>query len=79
MTTVNVHDAKTNLSRLLSRVAEGEEIVIARAGNPIAKLVSVAGRKPKNRPLGRDRGEVVISDDFDAPLPEEILKGFEGG
>jgi prevent-host-death family protein len=63
---VNVHEAKTHLSRLLARVEAGEQITIARAGRPIAVLVPVDG--PKSRKPGNDR--IVIHDDFDAPLPE---------
>lgn len=76
MTVVNVHEAKTHLSRLLRRVAAGEEIVIARGGHPIARLVPVERERP--RVLGSDRGLFRVPDDFDAPLPEDILKGFEG-
>jgi prevent-host-death family protein len=72
---VNVHEAKTQLSRILERVAEGEEIVIAKAGRPVAKLVPIPSepRKP-----GRCKGKIKIGDDFDGPLPESILKGFRG-
>ena len=77
MVEVNVHEAKTHLSRLLARVAAGEEIVIARAGKPVARLVPF--RKPKGkRPLGIDMGLYVIPDDFDAPLPDDLLAAFEG-
>ena len=76
MAPVNVHEAKTHLSRLLDRVAAGEEIVIAKAGKPIAKLVPFK-RPPKERLLGQDEGRVWIADDFDAPLPEDIQKLFE--
>jgi prevent-host-death family protein len=76
METVNVHEAKTHLSRLLARVARGEEIVIARAGKPIARLVPV-GPAAGQRPLGMDRGRAVIAEDFDAPLPEDIVEAFE--
>jgi len=69
MTTVNVHEAKTHLSKLLQRVECGEEITIARAGKPIATLVPVKQR-PRKRILGLDRGLVLIHDDFDDPLPE---------
>ncbi|HSN87939.1 MAG TPA: type II toxin-antitoxin system Phd/YefM family antitoxin [Thermoanaerobaculia bacterium] len=71
----NVHDAKTHLSRLLDRVAQGEEIIIAKSGRPVAKLVRVAvePRKP-----GRLKGRIRIGPDFDEPLPEEILAGFRG-
>ncbi len=74
---VNIHDAKTNLSKLLQRVAVGEEITIARAGVPIARLVPVQPVNPK-RQLGMDRGRIRIADDFDAPLPADILDAFEG-
>jgi prevent-host-death family protein len=75
---VNIHQAKTHLSRLLQRVAGGEEITIARAGKPIARLVAVESQA-KVRPLGMDRGKVWVSDDFDAPLPEDVLSEFYGG
>ncbi|HEU4370601.1 MAG TPA: type II toxin-antitoxin system Phd/YefM family antitoxin [Methylomirabilota bacterium] len=76
MKTVNIHEAKTHLSRLLAEVAAGEEIVIAKAGKPVARIVPVAGQRPA-RVLGVDTGRVVINDDFDAPLPDEVLAGFE--
>jgi prevent-host-death family protein len=74
--TVNIHEAKTHLSRLLAEVAAGEEIVIARAGKPVARIVPVA-EPPPDRVLGIDEGRVVIRDDFDAPLPDDVLAGFE--
>jgi prevent-host-death family protein len=73
---VNVHEAKTQLSRLLSRVEKGEEIIISRAGQPIARLLPFESRG-RLRVLGGDEGLVWMADDFDAPLPEEILKEFE--
>ena len=76
---INIHEAKTHFSRLLQRVANGEEVTIARAGVPIARLVAVEPKKPKVRPLGFARGEVWVADDFDAPLPDELLKQFYGG
>lgn len=72
--TVNVHEAKTHLSRLLDEVSAGGEVVIARAGRPIARLVAVA---PSERTLGADRGRIVIADDFDGPLPPDVLADFE--
>ncbi len=75
---VNIHEAKTHFSRLLQRVAAGEEITIARAGVPVAKLVAVE-RKQTLRPLDFARGQVWVSDDFDAPLPDKLLKAFYGG
>lgn len=76
MKTVNVHEAKTNLSKLLEPVSTGEEIIIARAGKPVARLVAVEARKQV--PYGLLKGRIQIADDFDAPLPEDILKDFEG-
>jgi prevent-host-death family protein len=71
---VNIHEAKTHLSKLLTRVERGEEIVIARAGEPVARLLPY---KPRTgRTLGADRGRVWIADDFDAPLPPDVLDEF---
>jgi prevent-host-death family protein len=75
---VNVHEAKTHLSRLLQRVAAGEEVTIARAGKPVARLVAVEEKK-QIRPVGFARDEVWIADDFDAPLPDDLLAAFYGG
>lgn len=74
---VNVHEAKTNFSKLLQRVALGEEITIAKAGVPVAKLVPVQPGQGK-RPLGLFKGEIWMAGDFDAPLPPDILAGFLG-
>ena len=79
METVNIHQAKTNLSRLLSRVELGEEIVISNRGLPIAKLVPFRTSLDRRSSLGQDRGKFVLPDDFNAPLPEDILVAFEGG
>ena len=77
MAAVNIHEAKTHLSQLIERAERGEEIVIARAGKPVAKLVPfMAERKP--RESGFMKGQLWMSDDFDDPLPPEILKGFLG-
>ena len=76
MVTVNVHEAKTNLSRLLAQVEAGEDVVIARNGKPVARLVSVQQRrKPHPDVL---KGKIVIPDSFFDPLPEEELKAWEG-
>jgi prevent-host-death family protein len=69
-----VHEAKTNLSKLLRKVAAGEEVVITRGGRPVARLVPI---EPPTRPLGRDRGRFEVPPDFDAPLPEDVLDSFE--
>lgn len=76
MAVVNVHEAKTNLSKLLERVSAGEEIVIARAGKPVARLVPYAAR-PAKRTLGAWEGKVWIAPDFDE-LPESIMRAFRG-
>ncbi len=75
MTEVGVHEAKTHLSRLLRRVAAGEEIVIARGGKPVARLVPV--QHSQQRELGRDVGVFEVPDDFDAPLPPQLERAFE--
>jgi prevent-host-death family protein len=77
MKEVNTHEAKTQLSRLLRRVAAGEEITIANRGVPVARLVPVPPKKAP-RVLGIFRGEFSVPDDFDAPLPDDILDLFEG-
>lgn len=72
---VNIHHAKTHLSKLLERVETGEEILIARNGKPIAKIVPISA-KPDYSWLGQNRGKIRIADDFDAPLPDEIVDEF---
>jgi len=72
---VNVHEAKTHLSRLLARVAAGEEVLISRAGTPIARLVPV-GKPRGKRKAGRFVGKGRVDDDFNAPLPEDVLRQF---
>ena len=68
---VNVHEAKTHFSKLLQRVALGEEVVIAKAGKPVAKLVAIPEERPRFK-LGSARGEFVVPDDFNDPLPKEV-------
>lgn len=68
---VNIHEAKTHLSRLLARVALGEEVIIAKAGTPVAKLVPIK-QKTSGFKFGSAKGEIVIADDFNDPLPKEI-------
>jgi len=78
MDPINLYEAKTKLSELVDRAAAGEEIVIARHGRPVARLVAYAPPPGKRRKLGVLAGKGWIADDFDAPLPEEILADFEG-
>ncbi|MCD6273350.1 MAG: type II toxin-antitoxin system Phd/YefM family antitoxin [Deltaproteobacteria bacterium] len=76
MLTVNTHEAKTQLSRLLVRVSHGEEIVIAKSGKPVARLVPVKQNFAKRKP-GIDKGKAWVADDFDAALPETLQSFFE--
>lgn len=73
--TVNVHEAKTHLSRLLVEVERGQEVTIARAGRPVARLVPAEA--PAKRVLGQERGTIWIAPDFDAPMPDDWLDEWE--
>jgi len=77
MRTVNIHAAKTHLSRLVEDAAAGEEIIIAKSGKPLARLCPL-GARPGKRKLGILEGKLRIPEDFDAPLPDEVLDAFEG-
>jgi prevent-host-death family protein len=78
MPSVNIHEAKTHLSRLIEQAERGEEVVIARAGKPVAKLVPFSDVDLEPRRPGSMRGLIAIRDDFDDPLPDDILEAFEG-
>lgn len=73
---LNIHAAKTHLSRLVDEAAAGHETIIARNGKPVARLVPLAPGNPKRTP-GLLAGKLQIPDDFDAPLPDDILDSFE--
>ena len=75
MPEVGVHEAKTHLSRLLRQVMAGSEVVITRGGTPIARLVPVDSMR--HRVLGSDEGVYEVPDDFDTPLPDDVLADFE--
>ena len=77
MKEVNTYEAKTQFSRLLRRVAAGEQIIIANRGVPVARLVPVP-REKQPRVLGIFRGQLNVPEDFDAPLPDDLLELFEG-
>ena len=77
MLKVNIHDAKTHLSKLAEQAGAGEEIIIAKSGRPIARLVPLA-QGPAVRRKGLLKGKIKISDDFDKPLPDEVVDLFEG-
>lgn len=77
MTTVSLSDAKAHLSQLLDRAAAGEEIIISKAGRPMARLIALR-RRTTPRPLGLLHGQISMGDDFDAPLPCEMMCSFLG-
>lgn len=72
---VNIHEAKTHFSKLIEKVLRGEEVVIAKGGRPVARLVPIQPAKQPRRP-GSAKGRVTVAPDFDAPLPEELLRSF---
>lgn len=74
---VNLYDAKTHLSQLVERAARGEEIIIAKAGRPLARLVPLEAPGPRRSP-GALAGRIRMAEDFDAPLPDDMAAGFEG-
>jgi prevent-host-death family protein len=72
---VNIYEAKSKFSKLINQVIAGEEVIVAKSGKPVAKIVPF--EKPtQNRKPGSAKGKLIISDDFDAPLPDDILQGF---
>ena len=75
MITVGVHEAKTSLSKLIKRVLSGEDVVITRSGVPVARITAV--QQHRRRAFGQDRGLFHVPDDFDAPLPDDVLASFE--
>jgi prevent-host-death family protein len=77
MQSINIHDAKTNLSKLLELVSNGEKFIIAKAGKPIAMLSPIETIKAKPK-FGVLKGKIKIAADFDAPLPNDLLDRFEG-
>jgi prevent-host-death family protein len=77
MTQVNIYEAKTHLSKYVEQAESGEEVIIARGGRPVAKLTAIAPGKRRVR-FGVLKGKVRVADDFDAPLADDVLAGFEG-
>jgi prevent-host-death family protein len=77
MQTINIHDAKTQFSKLVDAATRGDEVVIARAGKPAARLVPIESPRPERKP-GALKGKIKIAADFDAPLPDDIQDAFEG-
>lgn len=77
MSTVNIYEAKTQLSKLVERAAAGKDVIIARGGKPVARLTRLERPRRKIR-FGLLKGKIKVARDFDAPLPEDVLAGFEG-
>jgi prevent-host-death family protein len=77
MQTINIHEAKTHFSKLIEAVAQGQKIVIAKAGKPAAMLVPVQAQTPV-RKLGTMKGKIHVAADFDSPLPDDLQAAFEG-
>ena len=77
MITANIHEAKTHFSKLIESVIQGEEVIIAKAGKPAAKIIPFTASKKKIH-FGALEGKIRIAADFDAPLPQEIIDSFEG-
>jgi prevent-host-death family protein len=75
--TINIHEAKTHLSRIVEEVAAGAEVIIAKAGRPVARLVPLESVAPRKH-LGLLRGAFTVPEDFDSPLPNDVLDAYEG-
>jgi prevent-host-death family protein len=76
MATVNIFEAKTQLSKLIAMAEQGQDVIIARAGKPVARLCALQTERSKRIP-GSMKGKIWIADDFDAPLPDDLLAAFE--
>jgi prevent-host-death family protein len=79
MKQVNIYEAKSQLSRLVDEASRGESFVIAKSGTPLARLVPLGEGRPAGVRFGLMKGEIEIADDFDAPLPDDMIEAFEGG
>ena len=75
---INIYEAKTRLSELVDQASRGETVIIAKSGTPMAKLVPLSHGPKRKIKYGLMKGEIKIADDFDAPLPDDILAAFEG-
>lgn len=76
MLQMNIHEAKTHLSRLLEELENGEDIIIARHGKPVARLIPYTAKPLKQRQPGSLHGKISISENFDTPLPDDIAEAF---
>ena len=77
MATINIHNAKTHFSKILTRVNRGEEVIIAKAGKPVAKIIPIKAGGSDRVP-GSAKGMLTISEEFFQPLPDNVIEGFEG-
>jgi prevent-host-death family protein len=77
METVNIYDAKTHLSKLVDKAASGEDVVVSRNGKPLVRITRLEPARRRIR-FGLLKGKLIVPEDFDAPLPDEVLDGFEG-
>ena len=75
---INIYEAKTRLSELVDQASRGETVIIAKSGTPMCKLVPLSHGPKRKIKYGLMKGEIEIADDFDAPLPDDILAAFEG-
>ncbi len=78
MKQVNIYEAKTKLSHLVDQASKGDSIIIAKSGTPLARLVPLREATPGKVQFGLMKGQIKFADDFDAPLPDDVLDGFEG-
>jgi len=78
MIQLNIHDAKTNLSKYLKELTEDEPILLCKRNVPVAKIVGLKQKSLKKRVIGLAKGDFVVPDDFFEPLPDDVLAGFEG-
>lgn len=78
MIRLNVHEAKTNLSKYLDQLEKGESILLCRRNHPIAEIRPISARRSKPRPIGRDEGKIKLGREFFTPLPKELLAYFQG-
>ena len=77
MDTINIYEAKTHLSKLIDQAALGEDVIIARSGKPVARLTRLVAKQPTIR-YGVLKGKINVADDFDAPLPDDVIASFAG-
>ncbi|MEO7206869.1 MAG: type II toxin-antitoxin system prevent-host-death family antitoxin [Steroidobacteraceae bacterium] len=78
MKPINIYDAKTRFSELVDKAAAGQEVIVSRNGKPLVRITRLEGGQKQHIQFGTLKGKIKLSADFDAPLPDEVLAGFEG-